>query len=323
VRRFSLIILVLAGFLAGVVRADTFKLEDGQTVSGDIVSCNESGLIVRLPDGKYSDRISWTKFSQADLKRLAQNPKVAPLVEPFLEVPLDQKPKPRPPVVKTPDRLAHPEVNSVFGALFASNVGIVLFLILYGANIYAAYEVAIFRAQPRALVCGLAAIPLLGLLVPVVFLAMPTRREPAPVEEMPPETPAAAAGFAAPESPAPEAAAAAAAEAAPGGLRLSQAQGDRSTGTLPTTQVFQRGAYTFNRRFFETKFPAFFGVIRRDADKDMVLVVKSARGQYSAQRISRIAANDVHFQIQKGSASEEVMIPFGEIQEIQLKHKDA
>ena len=43
----------------------------------------------------------------------------------------------------------------------------------------------------------------------------------------------------------------------------------------------------------------------------------------SAQRISRIAANDLHLQVQKGAATEEVMIPFQDIQEIVLQHKDA
>jgi hypothetical protein len=39
----------------------------------------------------------------------------------------------------------------------------------------------------------------------------------------------------------------------------------------PQTEVFQRGQFTFNRRFFETKFSGFFGMMRREADKDMVL----------------------------------------------------
>ena len=55
--------------------------------------------------------------------------------------------------------------------------------------------------------------------------------------------------------------------------------------------TYQRGQFTFNRRFFETKFPGFFGVVRRDSEKDLVLVVKSARGLYVGQRIARIASN--------------------------------
>ena len=55
----------------------------------------------------------------------------------------------------------------------------------------------------------------------------------------------------------------------------------------------------------------------------MVVVIKSARGEYAGQRISRITANELHFQVDKGHASEEVMIPFIEIKQVQLKHKDA
>jgi hypothetical protein len=109
-----------------------------------------------------------------------------------------------------------------------------------------------------------------------------------------------------------------------GGLKLAHTEAEQPhTAALTPTTTFQRGQFTFNRRFFETKFPGFFGVVRRDADKDMVIVIKAARGEYIGQRISRIAANDLHLQVQKGNASEEVMIPFTEIQQIQLKHKDA
>ena len=81
-----LFVLVLCGLISMEARADTFQLSDGQTLTGDVVSFNENGLIVRLPEGKYADRVPWSKFSQVDLKRLAQNPKITPLVEPFVEV---------------------------------------------------------------------------------------------------------------------------------------------------------------------------------------------------------------------------------------------
>jgi hypothetical protein len=310
------IAVVVLGLGPETGRADTYNLEDGQTVTGDVVSCNESGLILRLPEGKYSDRVPWTKFSQADLKKLAQSAKVAPLVEPFLEVPLKEKPKKPDVQVQTPWRLKRAGGHSLFGAMFSSSVGITVLLLLYAANLYAAYEVSIFRAQPRAVVCGLAAIPVLGFLAPIIFLAMPMRL--APVAD---EAPAEATGAAAYVLPG---MAAAEDAAGPGSLRLSQAQGGgRSTSSLPTTQVFQRGAFTFNRRFFETKFPGFFAMVRRDADKDMVIFINSARGQFTGQRISRITGNELHLHVQKGGASEEVVVPFTEIQEVQLKHKDA
>lgn len=314
------IALALVWLAAVIARGDTYQLLDGQTLSGDVVSFNESGLVVRLADGKYADRVPWTKFPQDDLKKLGQNPKIMPLVEPFLEVSQEEHAK-RPDIkVRIPLRLERPQVQSLFGALFSSSVGVFVLILIYAANIYAAFEVAVFRSQPKVLVCGLAAIPLVGVLSPIVFLSLPTRTEPSSEELVAPEVTAAAVQtFSVPGTPA----AAPAAGAAPGSLRLTPGEGARSTTSLPVTQVFQRGAYTFNRRFFETKFPGFFGIIRRDAEKDMVLVFKSARGEYVGQRISRIAANDIHLTVQKGPASEEVMVPFTEIQEIQLKHKDA
>jgi hypothetical protein len=171
-----------------------------------------------------------------------------------------------------------------------------------------------------------AVLPLIG---PIIFLSMPTKI--APVEETWQTAPAAAAETATAEAVNPMAADGA---AHPAGLKLAgtgpaeavkvgQFEGGAEKPALPPTTTYQRGQFTFNRRFIETKFPGFFGVIRRDADRDMVLIIKSSRGEYVGQRISRIAANDLHLQVQRGHATEEVMIPFVEIQEIRLKHKDA
>jgi hypothetical protein len=111
----------------------------------------------------------------------------------------------------------------------------------------------------------------------------------------------------------------------PTGLKLAKSETAHAQGksALPETVTYQRGQFTFNRRFLETKFPGFFGVIRREADRDMVLVIKTSRGEYAGQRISRIAANDLHLEVQRGAATEEVLIPFQEIQQIRHKHKDA
>jgi hypothetical protein len=306
--------LWVLGLLAGIARADTFQLSDGKILSGDVVSFNENGLIVRLPDGKYSDRVPWGKFSQADLRRLAENPKIAPFAEPFIEVTQEERLKKTEVPIREVPRLSHPESRSLFGAMFSSGIGVFVILLLYAANIYAGYEVALFRAQPVALVCGVAAVlPIIG---PIIFLSMPTRMERTQQEEI-----GEAAADAEPHI-IPMAGSDAAAEPDAGGLRLAQTEAEAAAAALPKTQVFQRGAFTFNRRFFETKFPGFFGVVRRDGS-DMVLVIKSARGQYVGERISRIASNDLHLQVRKGLASEEVAIPFTEIQEVQLKHKDA
>ena len=79
----------------------------------------------------------------------------------------------------------------------------------------------------------------------------------------------------------------------------------------------------FNRRFFETKFSSFFTSIRREADRDLLFIIKTAREEIIIQRITRISSNEVHFEVRQGTARKEIMVPFADIQEIQLKHKDA
>lgn len=346
-RRFICLGLLLCGLLCGIARADSFQLNDGTTANGDLVSPNENGVRFRQPDGNYSDVVPWTKFSQDDLKKFVKDPKLEPLVSPLIDESDEQRiQKTELPNPTQPRRLKRPASGSLFGAMISSSVGFFVLLVLYGAGIYAAYEVAIFRRRPKGLVCGLAAVPALGLLSPILFLAMPAQAPRGDEDEEEgyepePAAPAAQqASFAVPPAGTPAAQSSRPSDAAArppttsvpqpspsesGGLKLSQdpAAPAPSNVPLPPPQVFQRGAFMFNRRFFETKFPGFFGVTRRDADKDMVLTIKAARGEYVVDRISRISANELHAQVRKGPATEEVMIPFSEVQEIRLKHKDS
>jgi hypothetical protein len=325
---FSLAILAL---LIGSARADTFKLVNGDTVTGELLvgSANDQGVQVKVGEGDYN-RVPWANFSQDDLKKFRQNKKLELLVEPFIEITQeDKKAKSDSGPLKPPPRIERPPHQSLIGAMFGSDLGLFIVLLLYAANIYSAYEVAIFRAQPPAMVCGLAAI--LPIAAQIIFLSMATRMQPgAETWDTGAEGAAAAgAGAPAPGTPAPVATDDAVnpmqAEGAahPTGLKLhTEAAPEPTAAALPAPVVFQRGQFTFNRRFIETKFAGFFGVVKRDADKDMVLLVKSARGQYTAERISRIAANDMHLQVRRGHATEEVMVPFQEVQEIRLQHKD-
>ena len=327
VRRVCLIAAVLVcGWLAGGAYAETFKLANGETITGEVLSANDAGVQLKLGDGKY-ERVPWANFSQEELKKFVAVPKLQPLVEPFIEVTKEEKIKKTEVNIKQPARLERPARQSLVGALFSSGPGLLVLLLLYAANIYAGYEVSIFRARPTLVVCGVAAVlPFAG---PIIFLCLPTQFAPAEETWEPAPEAAAAAGGADAVNPM-------AAEGAehPTGLRLAGTgpadavrlghfEGGEDKPSLPPPTIYQRGQYTFNRRFIETKFPGFFGVIRRDADRDMVLVIKSSRGEYAGQRISRIAANDLHLMVQRGHASEEVMIPFVEIKEIVLKHKDA
>lgn len=318
------LVLGVCLWLAASAGAVTVEYADGTKFSGDIVQKTPAYLQIRV-DGSYTN-LDWSKLSQEslqELKELAVNNKDRKLEEyvaPFIEIPEDEIIKKTQVEIKPVPRLERPAKGSLLGAMFKSSVGLVCLLLIYAANIYAGYEIAVIRAYPPGMVCGIAAVaPIIG---PVVFLCLKTRlpsRE--DEEEEPLETPAA-----------PAAPGAAAAPSASYGDTVAPAEsgatGDAPTGhaapaALPQTQVFKRGQFTFNRRFIETKFSAFFTAVRRGDDKDLVLVVKSMRGEYVATRISRIAANDMHLEVHKGGASQEVQMPFVEIQEIQLKHKDA
>jgi hypothetical protein len=301
------ILWTISGFcLCGLLvaaRADTFQLTDGTTLTGDIVTFNDNGITFRTADDNYTN-VMWTKLSQDALKQLEKRPKIRPLVEPFIEVPASERPHKPEIKLREVTRLELPPNQSLFAAMFSSPVGLFVLFVIYAANLYAGFEIAVVRARPIALVMGAAVLlPILG---PVIFLSLPMRVEAAPVTEA---EPAEAQNFVMPGQP------------APGGIQIAEASWQKPE--HPEPQVFQRGQFTFNRRFFETKFSNYFGMMRREADRDMVLTVKAAGGVFVVQRISRIAANDAHLEIMQGGVRQEIMVPFADIQEIQLKHKDA
>ncbi len=339
VHRFCKLLMVFAlcGLLAGIARADTLHLTDGTTVSGEVATMDDKGVVVKQADGTFTDHIPWNKLTQEDLRTFEQNPKAAAFVEPWIELTQADKAERTKIEVKDFPHPQRPAKGSLIGGLTTSGLGVFMLLVLYGANIYAAYEISIFRARPAGVVCGVAAVlPVIG---PIIFLSMQPALNQAtakPVEEwQPPTEEYAEAAAAAPGAAAPAQAAGTRPASRPAAPGETPAEAEAPLETyatepaapagpaLPPTKTFLRGQYTFNRRFFETQMPSFFGVARAGADKDMVLYIRAARGAYVGQRIPRIAANELHLQVQKQNASEEVVIPFVEIQEVQLKHKDA
>ena len=289
-------------------RADTFQLTDGTPLTGDIVTFNDTGLTIRAANDSYTN-VMWTKFSQETLKQLSDNPKIKPLVEPFIEIPESERP-PKPEIkIQEVTRLELPPKQSLPGALFSSSVGLFVLVLIYAANLYAGFEVAVVRGRPIGLVVGVAAVlPILG---PIIFLSLPLKTEAAPAEAAPEGDPQT---FAMPGAP------------PKGEINIvagSWQTPPAASASQPEIQIFQRGQFTFNRRFFETKFSGFFGSTRRGAEKDLMLFVKAASGQFAVERITRIATDDAHFEIMRGGVRQEIMVPFADIQEIQLKPKDA
>lgn len=289
--------------------AETFKLTDGQELTGKIVSADSQGLVMQKEDGSFV-RTPWNKFTDQALKELAKRKDIRKHIEALLE-PEEEEPQKqvaREIKYNAPPRLPRPDPQAGFGALFSGTIGLVFAVLLYAANLYSAYEVALFRNYPWWMVCGLALV--LPVATQVVFLCMPTRVPAATAPEVSPEVEAAAAQV----YQLPSQAAAAAAEA------VTPAPG---APVHAPQEIYQRGQYTFNRRFFETKLAGFLRPVPGDAEKDLVLEVHSLRGTVVATRIARVMPNEVSFSVQKGAASEEVIVPFTEIREIRVRHKDA
>ena len=152
-----------------------------------------------------------------------------------------------------------------------------------------------------------AGLPVAG---PILFLSLPIPVE--PLAEPPPEVAAAAEqSFTVPgmEPPKDE-------------INIVAASWQPGTSKTPP-QIFQRGQFTFNRRFFETRFPGFFGSVRGDEDRNKDLVLKATKGEYAVGRILSVSANDLQFETLQSGARQEVSLPFADIQEIKIITRDA
>lgn len=291
-----------------MIRADEIHLTNGDILKGQPASAEEEGLIVKLDVGTFSQRVHWIKVTQESLKQLAQNPKIAPFAEPFIELPMDtSKKKPKDIRIKPVNRVERVTDKTSFLASMTTTSGLVMLGFLFLGNLFAAYEIAVYRGRPVALVCGVSAVlPVVG---PILFLATPSAT---PVLT---EFTDDAASAASNEPVNPMAATGAKSSG------LSVASHDKGGGGADTsTKVFKKGDTTFNRRWFEVTFTGFFRVVPSEAEKNLVLVVKAGRNEYVAKRITRISMTDIHLQLINAG---EVPVSFDEIYEVQVRHKDA
>ena len=99
------------------------------------------------------------------------------------------------------------------------------------------------------------------------------------------------------------------------------AAGAKAGGNPAYGQVYTRANTTIDRRFFETKFTGFFRVMPSDAEKDLVMVIRTPKKEIVATRVSRISASEIHFQLQQGGT--ETSVPFSEITEVSVRQKGA
>lgn len=321
----TLFLLVLTGLGLATAKAETYTLSDGRQFSGDPITIKEDGVIIKSATDSYSPRIPLASFTQESLKALlaqAKTPQQKALIGKLLEDAPQEKAKRREIVIKPITPPVIPTAKGIIG-LFSSPVGLLIFFVLYGATIFAGYEVAIYRDQPIGLVCGLAAVPLIGIASPIAFMFIERGLVPAatPADDAEPI------GQPAPAASVTTELADAGAEPAPDSMAQPQSSQinlavQSANSKFPQPIVFKRGEFTFNRRFFETKLVNFQRMVPTAADKDMVVWIKAVRGEYTGRRIVQINPDNLHLQVFKADATADEMIPFAEILEVQIRHKD-
>lgn len=285
--------------------ADEFKLTNGDIINGTVASATEEGLVARLRIGGFSDRVPWAKFTQETLKKLAEDPKIKPLVEPFIEIPPEVKARriaeKRAVHLKPVPRVELPAGENGFTARMGSPVLLLIIGVLFAANVYAGYAAAAYRNRPVALACGVSVLlPVIG---PILFLSLPTQSQAGEEtegvtfsgEEYAPPPPGAAVS-----------------------TNLGVAKTEKAQATKYQPATYNRDSTEFNRRFFETKFAGFFRVVLGDAEKEMVIVVKTPKQEYVAKRIARITSNEMRLQLLRDN---EVSVNFSEITQVQLRPK--
>jgi hypothetical protein len=342
-RRFGLILFCFLAFASATAFAGSYALTDGTKIEGEPINFTDNGVLFRASDGTDLDRVPWDKLTQDTLRALLASAKTArekDMIGPLIEEAPQEKAQSKEIVVKPidlPTLLSRrplppdqPRPHLGMTAVFASPLGLFILLVLYGANLYAAYEVAIYRRQPLATVCGLAAIPFLGVFSPIIFVAMPTRTlmidgQPVPAEEEAQTRFRATPPPAATSPPPAPMDAEAAPQSNPSSIpvaAVAESRPQAATSTLPEPIVFRRGDFSFNRRFFETKLAGFFRLVPGESERDMVVHIKSGRGDYTGRRITRITQAELYLQVFHDNATADEMIPFVEILEVQIKHKD-
>jgi hypothetical protein len=280
--------------------AATLTMTDGSSVEGDIVKFDDSGLMLRSGNDSYTN-LSWGQFSQDTLKQLSANAKIKPLVEVFIEPDAAQRPARAETNVNPVTRLQVPQNPSLLGGFVKSPVGLFILLVLYIANLYAAFEVSIIRNRSALQVIGLAAVlPVIG---PAVFLALPSVVEPSTetTEEAPAESGAAGAA------------------AASGEIEIADASWKQPEENKKVeAQVFARGKFTFNKKFVETKFAGYMGEPKGDALK-FSMEIRAAQGLFAVGRILQVAVDAVVLETSAG----QVTVPLADVQEIKLLPKAA
>ena len=315
-----------------------FTLENGNVTEGRISVMDEESLVITKTNGTFTERIDLVYLSQDTLKYIQQHPEYIKkgyhqYVDPFIELP-EEEIEPPEITVRQPERMERPDGKTTFFSTLTTPIGLLILGAVYLGNLFAAFEIAVFRGRPIPLVCGVSAVlPFIG---PILFISMPGIETESTYDESYDD------GVAAAPEAAPESAPSPGAPAAKSGLGLDGGPPARSHFTVLESpqgdglakgvgagvggsggglagSVFTKDDTQFNRSFIETKFSEFFRVVPSPSIKNLVLAFKTVKREFVATRITRISGSDLHLQLQQGS--KEVSISFGEIVRIEVRNK--
>ena len=320
----------------------TFRTTDGQVFVGRTVKYTAEGVSFKLTEGPraggFSEKIAWMRFTPETLQFFATDLEARNYAQLLIVIPdaeMDEElnsanDRSEAVMIDAPEIVSHGREHKGAGFLgsFFKGGGFLLFFLLYGANIYAGYELAFFRRYPIAVTAGTAAVaPFIG---PIIFLCMPTKRKQRVVVEEPEEDEeeyseeyaeegeygAEAVAYDEYGNPLPSEQA---------GYAQPYVEPEPEPVALPETKIFKRGQFNLNRRFVESKFAGFFRAVPGENEKDMVLVVKAAQGEFISNRITKATNTEVTFAVSKGEgdAFMDKVIPLNDLLEIKLKHKDS
>ena len=334
----------------------TFVLTNGTEVTGTIFKVRGTGITFRNEKGSLMKSIKFGQFKKESLKKLVEaSPDVRQHAGHLLAAgavsgagsAIAVKPPPAresldpPAYTDVEDRPELPEAKGIFGAYFGTKPGLLMLFLIWGANLWAAHNIGVYRRWPKFMVPGIAAVaPLVG---PAVILAMKPKKvekkETVMAKEDEEKPAKKKAAVAKPVSKAkvvtakPGAAAGGAgARAGAGAAKAKQAQAQAPMAAPPQPGAaaaapkaleaasYEKGSVNINKRFIETKFAPFFKLVPDEPYRSGWMCFVTPRGEYWAKRIPKITQTDLTIQCpQEGGGTLDQTIQIAEITAIHIR----
>jgi hypothetical protein len=266
--------------------------------------------LTQVSPKEFQDSIPWIVGGALKVLAESKDPYAQYYAEPFIEIPLeDLKAK----TVKPPPRIVVAEVDRVasyhpapgFLSAWLTPAGLLILVSLYAGNLVAGYSIARFRRKQPALVCGISAIlPVVG---PAIFMVQP-EQAPAPVEVFEEEL--------TDQPEAKELVASTGASALTKTMtRAATVKDSAAAGYEPA--IYKKGDITFNRRFFETKFPTFFRPVLGQKEKTVMFVINEGGKFHEGIRFSRVTTGEIYLVPMAGVG--EISISIAAIDSVEVK----